>query len=522
MRRSHLYAATSILAVGVVAGCNERVVQPNAGPAAITEADSAAMFAEAATRPPGLMLAPVATEGMVVLLPADSFTIELTARECAAPNNWVVVTNPGLDTLSSTMCQEPVDTVWSFTDGPYDEGTEIILEFESGFDGGGIYDGKVKFSDTLSASFPEWNLEFEDAADDDFDDFLLRVVAYPDTATRLVLLSSDTTLHPAITRVSPVNGGVQPKRDGDVASLKAILWSQGAPVIGDTVSFRAEVAPLRGGHSHYGTRHSLTEFPEVPQVPQADPDLVGTALPAHFRNAGVRIDSVDVVTDTTGSVEVEFVAGYLGAKIDVMVTAEIDTVVFADTVSHRLRVPDLVDIQPQFSQAYFVGGTTSDGHPQGTNWYMESGVVPRMEAIIDGLYALGSGSEYPQVNDASLPWGGSMTASVGRLIPVGTSTSTVDDPFTSHRSHALGVDVDIAFCYSTVAGMDANQANRVHWTRPDELSPYDCYPRGEAEPRPDLRLNRVRTLQIMNTQGDAQMHVPGPDANHFHIRFWEN
>lgn len=146
MRRSHLHVAICVLFVGLVAACNERVLQPDAAaPTDVAQADSAAMFAEAAMRPPGLMLTPVAADGMVLLLPADSFAIELTARECAAPNNWVVVTSPALDTLSSTMCQEPVDTVWSFTDGPYDEGTEIILEFESGFDGGGIYDGKVRF-----------------------------------------------------------------------------------------------------------------------------------------------------------------------------------------------------------------------------------------------------------------------------------------------------------------------------------------------------------------------------------------
>src|SRR5690606_26864880 len=128
-----------------------------------------------------------------------SFRVQLTNRECAAPSNWVVLTSPVLDTLSSTMCQEPVGTVWSYTDGPYAAGTAVVLDFESGVGGTGLPDGWVRFSASQSAAFPVWNLEFEDSNfNGDWNDFLLRVTAFPDTVLTLSLTADTTELHPWI------------------------------------------------------------------------------------------------------------------------------------------------------------------------------------------------------------------------------------------------------------------------------------------------------------------------------------
>lgn len=114
--------------------------------------------------------APILSDSMVLDLPS-SFTITLVERECAAPVNTVTVVSPTNSELTGTMCQEPVGTEWTFT-GPYDSGEAIILEFIAAYNN---YSPAI----ILSGSFPSWDAWFEDGYDQDFDDFLLRIVAQP-------------------------------------------------------------------------------------------------------------------------------------------------------------------------------------------------------------------------------------------------------------------------------------------------------------------------------------------------------
>jgi hypothetical protein len=105
-------------------------------------------------------------------------------------------------------------------------------------------------------------------------------------------------------------------------------------------------------------------------------------------------------------------------------------------------------------------------------------------------------------------------------LAIANSTSTVDNPLADHRSHALGIDLDIAFCYALDFGVDQLQENRVGWDNDND----ECIA-PDGTPHPELQLDRELAEQIMDAQGDAAMHASDPDdpatVNHFHIRFQE-
>jgi hypothetical protein len=115
----------------------------------------------------------VTSESMTLAAPGG-FTVRLTERECASPTNTVsVIALSDTTLLSTTMCQEPIDTVWSFP-GPYPIATPIKLDFESGVSGA---TGAMKIED----GYPVWTVTFEDGYDSAFNDFALEVVATVDT-----------------------------------------------------------------------------------------------------------------------------------------------------------------------------------------------------------------------------------------------------------------------------------------------------------------------------------------------------
>jgi hypothetical protein len=310
---------------------------------------------------------------------------------------------------------------------------------------------------------------------------------------------------------NPTDDG-QPLQAGDAATLSIVLVENGALAAGKLVTFRAEVVELGGGHTHYSERHSLTEYPELlNDVRLGGLPLQGTASAGHFRDGTTRADSIDVVSDSLGAATVEFVAGFLGAVVEVIAIAELADSTVADTASIEIKVPGLVPLEASgglSSRAYFVGGTSA--HAQETNWYVRPEIVNDLQTIATDLsnLMLEFGAVYPQFNDASLPWGGSFNGSASSLLDITGSAATVDDILAAHASHALGVDIDIAFCYSDASGVD-DQSSRVSW------GSEGCVRSGEL--LPDLEMERADALRIMRQRGDAQIH----DGNHFHIRFWE-
>jgi hypothetical protein len=73
-----------------------------------------------------------------------------------------------------------------------------------------------------------------------------------------------------------------------------------------------------------------------------------------------------------------------------------------------------------------------------------------------------NGGYYMQINDLSLSHGGSYTYSrISGLTEVDPPRVLVEDPFGQHRSHAMGIDVDLGSCFATSAGMDPDQDDRV-------------------------------------------------------------
>lgn len=94
-----------------------------------------------------------------------------------------------------------------------------------------------------------------------------------------------------------------------------------------------------------------------------------------------------------------------------------------------------------------------DIHKQGEIWLATAGVRTAMGLVAQDLQI---GQRYIQINDASLRLGGAFT-----IHPDTTASGVlIDDPWRSHRSHAMGVDVDVGLCYAPVSGEDG-QINRV-------------------------------------------------------------
>jgi hypothetical protein len=104
-----------------------------------------------------------------------------------------------------------------------------------------------------------------------------------------------------------------------------------------------------------------------------------------------------------------------------------------------------------------------------------------------------------QHNDASLHWGGTFT-----VLPTGQGTGA--NPLAGHTSHALGRDIDIAWCYTDVAGFDPTEA--------DEVSGTDCS--GSAY------VDMTALKEIAASVGACALPHPsqaGGILNHYHIHF---
>ena len=131
-----------------------------------TDADSALVRSSLSE---GTTAAAVQSDPMVLESDIEGFTITLENRECASPTNTVSVVSPVTGLLSTTMCQEPIGTPWSFS-GPFTAGSAIVLDFQSGVSG-------ATGAMIVTGAFPEWTVTFEDGFDADFNDFVLSVVA---------------------------------------------------------------------------------------------------------------------------------------------------------------------------------------------------------------------------------------------------------------------------------------------------------------------------------------------------------
>lgn len=424
----------------------------------------------APTTPPadrgGPLMAPPAegtSSDPLVLDSVGGFEIELDARECAAPNVELWVISPVEELLTATACQETVGTTWT-TAGPFEAGTEVVLHVVPNF--GGAPGAFIE-----SGSYPNWSVRVEAGFDFDFNDLELLVSATaPDTVFGMTLTPSATVAHPWIPEMT-INGLDQDPRPGDTISLTAFAAVWTIPENEVDVSVTAEfLANDSAGHAHQTTRVAFTDVPDAQSGFPDFGDLVGNPWTGFFRFESADYDTFEAET-ASGALAFEFIAGSVSGDVQVIASTTVDSVLYADTVDIRIQVPDLVNDTLYVGDAYFIGGTTA--HALGPNLHVTQSVALRMQQIALAMAGEEPGF-YVQHNDASLPWGGTFT-----VLPTGQGTGA--NPLAGgHRSHALGQDIDIAWCYTDVAGFDPSEDDRVSGTNcsateyvnPDTLQVY--------------------------------------------------
>lgn len=521
--------AAAVLTVAVGA-CREQPTQPNVAEpveVVLTAADSAVVLAriaaegaargaeglprvkDSSTRNRGLAkYGGTLTDTLEFLADIDSFQIELVDRECAAASNEVSVVSPDSSVLSEWMCQEgapglpgqtcwppgggctptadPADTmsVWSFTAG-YDSGEGVVLDFETGVGGA---TGEME----VEGSFPEWTVRFEDGFDSDFNDFELEITAFHSDTVFWVQASTDTVfLHPWIPGMT-VNGLDQNARAGDTASIEfiAAVWA----VANDEVDVTVEALflPRTGGHEHQTDTIFLQNIPDAPTTPFNWGDIGGEPLGGFLERDEQKTSTMAIETDG-GRLSFDFVAGVIGGDLQVVLETEVDNTTYSDTLDLRIVVPGLVLPDTTSSaEVYYVGGTAY--HDLGDNLYVTPDVADRMDEIATLMAAIAPQSDYHlQHNDASLPFGGTFTE-----VAIGAGTGA--RPVSAHKSHALGVDIDIGWCYANASGFDPLETDRIRGT--------DCSATAAV---PEKRLSAI----ARRVGACMKIHA----GNHFHIRF---
>jgi hypothetical protein len=121
-----------------------------------------------------------------------------------------------------------------------------------------------------------------------------------------------------------------------------------------------------------------------------------------------------------------------------------------------------------------------------------------MEEIASALQqTVSSQPYYLQLNDASLPRGGGFTVTP----PANPSSDLIEQPGLGHRTHALGIDQDIAWCYAKFNGDDGG-TNRI--------SGQDCSGQNTI----------AVPLQRLRGAAQEQDAIVLREGNHYHIR-WE-
>jgi hypothetical protein len=164
---------------------------------------------------------------------------------------------------------------------------------------------------------------------------------------------------------------------------------------------------------------------------------------------------------------VKFAAGFVGGEVAIIASTIWDSVTVSDTLVIRITsgaFEDLEDNSTITANVALVGGTVDTApnpnltlHPQDSIWHTTATFEDSVAQLADQMQ---NGSRYLQYNDASLPYGGAFT-----INPVADPTGArVEYPWVGHRSHALGVDLDVGFCWAATPG-DNGQLNRVNYDR---------------------------------------------------------
>ena len=258
------------------------------------------------------------------------------------------------------------------------------------------------------------------------------------------------TLNPLYPRIrgETVNSVVLPEHPPDTAIVSVLLTQGGNPVpAGTWVTFRAEWLRAAGGHAHvtqdikFELADTLTTGPEK-----------GRPTVGYFCVAGciIRQPVVSVQTSSNGSAFAYLVAGYLGGRARIVVTATVGGADLTATAIVGYAVPGLVSLKTRIpvSDVYWTGGTGD--HPQGQNFYVQDSIAARLQPIAENMQkTINNQPFYLQYNDASLPSGGTFS-----VRPVRAMTF-FEDPYRSvpgHTAHNTGLDQDIGYCYIPLNG----------------------------------------------------------------------
>lgn len=288
---------------------------------------------------------------------------------------------------------------------------------------------------------------------------------------------------------------------GDTTTV-VLSASQGQqPAVGLSVDIRAEFMPS-AGHAHIT---APLDFENAPTHVYGGPDPVAQAVTGYFKKGNSRTKSLSEVTDSNGEITFAFVAGWVGGKVDVIAATEVAGQLIVDTLEVVERVSGLTSLHSNptaLANALFVGGTSH--HPQFQNWYVLPAPGDSLALFALRMHALG-GTQYPQFNDASLPYGGSFSVAP----PLGATGVRMDAPFRPHNSHAIGVDIDVALCWSSMSGATSEQTGRV--------SPTEDPPNVFACPS-DSEIDEAQLRERANALGFEVF----PEDNHFHLRFIGN
>jgi hypothetical protein len=404
--------------------------------------------------------------------------IQIDSLECGGTAVELWVLTPVEEQLTDNACFT-TDSLWTYP-GPYPGGTGVVLHVVPNF---GQPPAQGAFQ--ISGGFPAWTVDIEAGFDNDFNDVNLTVSWMPQQDSVTIILTADTTeLRPWIRRTTfTVNDTIwqQDEQPPDTAMfVLTAVAADSTPVPGVEVTLTAEMIPGPGGHVHRSERVS---FDDVPLTPTSfgpnnlSPNLfathsVGKPVSGFLLQGEDSLASLTDTTDVNGEVSFAFVAGFIGTDVDLIATATVGGGVVADTQRVRIRTPDLAPLTSSpliYANAYFVGGTVDESytpdlilHPQDSIWYVGSEMAVPMVYLVNDLQR---GNKYPQINDASLHFGGAFTVAPDTA----ASGVRVDNPWRPHGSHGLGVDVDLSTCYAGVSGEDG-QVNRVYPPCPGGMS----------------------------------------------------
>ncbi len=101
----------------------------------------------------------------------SGFKVVLNSSSCDAHGNVFRITEPVADTLTVDGCYASSGSALQFA-GPFPAGTEISAEVLAPLLGSAP-------ALRVTGAYPEWRLNYEDGADEDFDDLIMTVTALP-------------------------------------------------------------------------------------------------------------------------------------------------------------------------------------------------------------------------------------------------------------------------------------------------------------------------------------------------------